>query len=96
MFCKKIIESGGSIHPLLIDSNLTGGTGVMNPSIFVDGDHLLVNIRHVGYTLYHTEKKIYHHPWGPVQYLHPEDDMHLRTTNYLSELDAELNQKYTT
>jgi len=96
MFCKKIIELGGSLHPLLIDSEHTGGTGLMNPSVFVDGDRLLVNIRHVGYTLYHSEKKTYHHPWGPVQYLHPEDDMHLRTINYLGELNDDLSQKYIT
>jgi hypothetical protein len=65
----------------------------MNPSIFVDGDKLLLNIRHVSYTLYHSEKKNYHHPWGPIQYLHPEDDMHLRTTNYFGELNKDLSIK---
>ena len=94
MFCKEVIEQGGSIHPLFIDSKLTNGTGLMNPSVYVDQDRLLVNMRHVGYTLYHSEKKKYHHPWGPVQYLHPEDDMHLRTINYLGELNADLSQKY--
>jgi hypothetical protein len=86
MFCKEVIEAGGSLYPLFVDPALTGGTGLCNPSIFVDNE-ILVNVRHVEYTLYHAEKQKYNHPWGPVQYLHPENDMHLRTNNHLSILD---------
>jgi len=50
---KPVIEQGGSIHPLIIPSELTNGTGLMNPSIYLDNDQLIVNIRHVNYTLYH-------------------------------------------
>ena len=81
------LKNGGSIHPLIIPSALTGGTGLMNPSIFLDGDKILVNIRHVNYTFYHSEAKVFQHPWGPLTYLHPENDMHLRTTNYYCELN---------
>jgi hypothetical protein len=94
MFAKKVIEAGGDLKPLLVDASLTGGTGLCNPSIFADGDKLLVNIRHVGYTLFHSEKKIFTHPWGPCQYVHPENDVVLRTTNYMGELDNDLNIKY--
>ena len=96
MFAKKTIEEGGSIHPLLIDSAPTEGTGTTNPSIYADGKKLLFNVRHVEYSLYHSEKKIYCHPWGPLQYLHRENDMHLRTNNYFGNLkDDLLIDKYT-
>lgn len=88
---KYVIENGGSIHPLTIPSELTDGTGLMNPSIFVDGDQLLVNIRHINYTLYHSENKKFLHPWGPLQYLHPEDDLTLTTTNFLCHLNDDLS-----
>lgn len=86
-FSKYVLENGGEIFPLLINSSLTNGTGLTNPSIFKDRNKLLINLRHVEYTLYHSEKKKYCHPWGPIQYLHRENDSHLRTNNFLGELD---------
>ena len=82
-YAKHVIDNGGSIRPLLIDSELTKGTGTTNPSIFVDNDKVIVNVRHVEYTLYHSEKKKFTHPWGPVQYLHGESNMVLKTNNFL-------------
>lgn len=90
-FVKRALQDGGSIRPLIIPSNLTGGTGLMNPSVFNDNGKILVVVRHVNYTFYHSEKKVFLHPWGPLTYLHPEDDMHLRTTNYYCEMDESLN-----
>jgi hypothetical protein len=86
-FVKASIEKGGSIHPLIIPAKLTNGTGLMNPSIYNDDGKLLVIVRHVNYTFYHSEAKVFQHPWGPLTYLHPENDMHLRTTNYYCELN---------
>ena len=55
---KTAIDAGGSIHPLIIPAQHTNGTGLMNPSIYVDTDgKLVLNIRHVNYTLYHSENK---------------------------------------
>ena len=90
---KTVIEAGGSIHPLLIPAKLTNGTGLMNPSIYVDGDELLVNIRHVNYTLYHSEHKKFQHRYGPLQYLHAENDHNLRTWNYFCRLNEDLSIK---
>lgn len=85
------LEEGGSIHPLIIPATETNGTGLMNPSIFVDTDgKILVNLRHVNYTFYHSEKKLFQHQYGPLTYVHPEKDMHLRTTNYYLELNEDL------
>ena len=86
-FAKMAIDHGGSIHPLIIPAETTNGTGLMNPSVFVDGNRVLVNVRHVNYTLYHSENKRFQHKFGPLQYLNPENDIKLRTWNYLCVLD---------
>jgi FkbM family methyltransferase len=90
--CKSVLSSGGKIVPLIISAKQTGGTGLMNPSIFVDGDKLLLNLRHVNYTLYHCEgEQIFNNRFGPLAYLNPEDDIHLRTINYLCVLNEDLS-----
>jgi len=91
-FAKLALDNGGYIKPLIIPSNLTGGTGLMNPSMFIDNDGVIkVNLRHVNYTFYHSEAKLFQHQWGPLTYIHPEHDMHLRTWNWYLELDNDLN-----
>lgn len=88
---KYAINRGGTIVPLLIPASETNGLGLMNPSIFNDSGKLLVNIRQVNYTFYHSESKLFQHPYGPLTYIHPEDDLHLRTWNWYCELDDSLN-----
>jgi len=91
---KKVLDSGGSITPLIIPSDLTNGTGLMNPSIYVDKGKLILNLRHVNYTLYHCEgEQLFINRWGPLAYLNPENDIHLRTTNWLCELNDDLTIK---
>lgn len=84
---KLALENGGSIHPLIISSELTNGLGLMNPSVYIHQNKILVNLRSVNYTFYHSEKKLFQHAWGPLTYVHPENDMHLRTENYCLELN---------
>ena len=91
-FASYALENGGDIFPLLIPSHQTSGTGLMNPSILNLDGKIYVNIRHVNYTFYHSEKKLFNHPFGPLTYLHPENDMHLRTWNWITELDDDFNQ----
>jgi hypothetical protein len=87
------LKRGGTLNPLIIDSNNTGGTGLCNPSILKVGNDVMVNVRHVGYTLHHSigakfykdEGGKYQSRWGPLSYLHPEDDHTLRTDNYLGK-----------
>lgn len=94
-FVQYILKKGGLIKPLIIPSEFTNGTGLFNPSVFVDDDNkILLNIRHCQYTLYHSEKGKYEHMWGPLLYLNPEDDLTLTTTNYFGELTADLDIKY--
>lgn len=86
------VSAGGKLAPLVVDKGLTNGTGLMNPSVFVDSDgDILVNLRHVNYTLYHSEAdQRFPSKWGPLAYLHPEKDMRLVTENYLMRLDEDL------
>jgi hypothetical protein len=86
-----ILSNYGKLFPLIIDSNFTNGTGTMNPTVYNDNGVLLCNIRNVNYILYHSEKKIFNHYYGPLQYLQPEKNKFLKTINYLCELDDEYN-----
>ena len=90
---QRTVEHGGKLAPLVIEKILTSGTGLMNPSIFIDNDgEILVNLRHTNYTLYHSEHtQKFPSIWGPLSYLHPEKDLTLKTTNYLMRLDDNLN-----
>lgn len=89
---EKAVANGGKLAPLVIPVGLTAGTGLMNPSIFIDDEgDILVNLRHVNYTLYHAEnKQRFPSRFGPLSYLHPEKDQRLVTENYLCRLDHKL------
>jgi|688.fasta_scaffold24839_3 FkbM family methyltransferase len=92
-FVKLALENGGSIHPLILPHEELKGPALTNPSIYLDGDKLLVNLRNINYTLYHSEKRKFEHPWGPLVYIHPENDWRLRTWNYLCEMDDNMRIK---
>jgi hypothetical protein len=89
---EKAVSNGGKLAPIVIPNGLTSGTGLMNPSIFIDDDgDILVNLRHVNYTLYHAEnKQRFSSRFGPLSYLHPEKDQRLVTENYLCRLNGDL------
>lgn len=89
-FVKNALNAGGIIRPLIISSSLTNGTGLFNPTILVDGNKILVNVRHCQYTLYHSELNKYEHQYGPLVYLNPENDISLTTTNYICHLNSNL------
>jgi hypothetical protein len=86
-FVKLSLENGGSIHPLVIPIEDLRGPALTNASVYLDGDTVRVNLRNINYTLYHAEKRRFQHHWGPLVYIHPENDLHLRTWNYMCELD---------
>jgi len=97
MLANQVIKHGGELIPLIIPSFETNGTGLMNPSIYNDNGKLILNLRHVNYTLYHCEnEQLFINRWGPLVYLNPENDVHLRTINFFCELDDDLKiKKYT-
>jgi tetratricopeptide (TPR) repeat protein len=85
---KLILQKGGSVNYLTIPASMTEGLGLTNPSLLVKNGYYLLNLRHVQYALYHSEgEQKYQTPWGPLAYLNPEDDVTLRTTNFLCQLD---------
>ena len=86
---QSVLEIGGKIHPLTIPSEHTGGTGLCNPSIFNDNGKILINLRHVQYTLWHTDSK-WETRYGPLAYITPDNDFTLRTTNWLLEWDKKI------
>lgn len=92
-FVKYALKSGGSIHPLILPIQDLQGPSLTNPSVYNHNGKILVNLRNINYTLYHSEKNKYENQWGPLVYIHPENDMHLRTWNYLCELDDNLRIK---
>ena len=88
------LKRGGSLHPILLPKSVLGNeAGIMNPSIYSRDGELLLNIRHVNYILYHSEGKRFPHQWGPLVYIHPENDVTLRTHNVMCKLDSDLNLK---
>ena len=86
-----INDYNGTIKPLIIDSKLTGGTGITNSSLLVEDDKIHMIMRHVEYTLYHceNEQKYQSAEQGPLSYYHREDKQELRTNNYYCELNPE-------
>jgi hypothetical protein len=89
-FVKLALDNGGVIKPLIIPPEHTNGTGLCNPSVFVENGKILVNVRHIQYTLYHSELNKYEHQYGPLVYLNPENDITLTTTNFICECNEDL------
>ena len=89
--CKLSIDLEGSILPIFTEVEFSKGTGLCNPSIILtDKGKTYVNLRHVQYTLYHCDFDQKHYStWGCLAYLNPENDISLRTTNYLGEVDLD-------
>lgn len=89
-FCKLALQANGNIYALTLPSSESGHTGLANPSILWNGKNLYTNIRNVQYALYHSEfgQKFQNH-WGCLAYLNPEDDVTLRTQNFLSVDDSD-------
>ena len=89
-FVKRVLEYGGTITPLIIPAEITKGTGTFNPSIYNDNGKLLLNMRHCQVTIFHSERKVYEHQWGPLTYMNPENDITLTTTNYMCTLSDDM------
>lgn len=93
-FVKDALKNGGSIHPLIFPAKYLKGPAITNPSIYNDNGTILVNLRNINYTLYHSEKRKFEHHWGPLVYIHPENDIRLRTNNVMGEIDENMQLKW--
>lgn len=90
MLAKYALDNGGFLKPLLVDPSLMKGPSLSNPSVYATkAGGLLVNIRNLNYVLYHSERGRFEHSWGPLCYLHKENDQRLVTDNILCRLDGE-------
>lgn len=91
-FCDYILKRGGELRSLEIPYEFSKGLGLCNPSVFIDGDEILVNVRRVNYAL-HTSADVYewNSAYGPTNYHHPDTDVKLRTDNFMMKLDDNFN-----
>jgi len=90
-FVRSVLAEGGTIKPLMVNSADSAGLGLCNPSVFVDRGKIWVILRNINYTLYHCENgQTFNSRYGPLSYLHPENDQHLRTWNFLCKLTSSL------
>jgi predicted GH43/DUF377 family glycosyl hydrolase len=94
MLCKLSIENGGFLHSLLVPHKEIIGPSLSNPSVLIRNNELLINLRNLNYVLYHSENGIFEHSWGPLCYLHQENDQRLVTNNILCKLDSNFNIIY--
>lgn len=85
------IQNNGTIKPLLISSQNLSGPSLMNPSILLVNNRIFVNLRNINYVLYHSETQKNEHAFGPLCYLHPENNLTLTTYNILCELNNNLD-----
>ena len=82
------LENGGFLDPLLVPSGSVRGPSLTNPSVCVRNGEVIVNLRNLNYVLYHSERGIFEHGWGPLCYLHQENDIRLATENVLCVFDS--------
>jgi hypothetical protein len=91
-FVRSVLVEGGTLKPLLLPAAETKGLGLCNPSVFVDNGEIWTTVRCLNYTLYACEgEQKSPTRYGPLAYLHPENDQHLRTTNFLCKLNPDLS-----
>lgn len=88
-FVKHCLLNGGALFPLNIQSNDSKNTGICNPSIFIEDDgRVRLILRNVNYMLWNCDNEYkFTTPYGPLCYITRDNDSHLRTTNFLCELD---------
>jgi hypothetical protein len=92
MLCELTLKNQGFVNPLIVP--ISGGLGpsLSNPTILVSKENeILINLRNLNYVLYHSESGIFEHSWGPLCYLHEENNQRLVTNNVLCKLDSNFN-----
>ena len=90
-FLKYVLDNGGVLKRLEIPVSFSEGLGLCNPSIFIDGDDILVNVRRVNYMFHMSASHVWNTAFGPTNYHHPDNDVKLRTENYMCKIDKNLN-----
>jgi hypothetical protein len=89
MLSKLALENHGFAYPMIIPLSNDLGPSLSNPTILISkNNEILVNLRNLNYVLYHSESGLFEHSWGPLCYLHEENNQRLVTNNILCKLDA--------
>lgn len=84
-----VLDNGGHIKPIIVPSELTSGTGTFNPSIWLTDNLRIGTIRHCQVILWHSRQ--FQHYTAPIAYINPEDDISLRSSNFIFSIDDDLN-----
>jgi len=90
------LTRGSIIRPLTFPLRDKEYVGTCNPSIFFDGDRLRLIIRRVNYALWNCDNQYkFATQYGPLWYITGDAEHHLKTINYLCDIDynGKLNYK---
>ena len=87
-FAKLCLTHGAIIRPLNIPLKDKEYIGTCNPSIFFDGDKLRMILRRVNYALWNSDDQYkFTTQYGPLWYISGDGERHLKTINYLCEIN---------
>jgi hypothetical protein len=88
MLCKLALENHGFVYPMIVPLSNNLGPSLSNPTILISkNNEILINLRNLNYVLYHSESGLFEHSWGPLCYLHEENNQRLVTNNILCKLN---------
>lgn len=93
ILAREVSKAGGKLIPLIHPPEHLSKDypTIMNPSIFIENDTIKCVVRNTNYILWHNElNQYFNSPWGPLAYLNPEDDLKLKTRNWVYDLDLSL------
>jgi hypothetical protein len=91
MLCQLSLKQQGFVYPLIVPISGSLGPSLSNPTILISKEkEILVNLRNLNYVLYHSESGLFEHSWGPLCYLHEENNQRLVTNNVLCKLGGEM------
>ena len=86
-FARYCLTHGAMVYPLNIPLEDSEYVGICNPSIFLDDGIIKLILRQVNYALWNSDNQYkFTTQYGPLWYITPDDDIHLKTKNYFCEL----------
>lgn len=87
-FGKYCLTHGAMIRPLNLPNDDNEYVGTCNPSVFIDNGRVRLILRKVNYALWNCDDEYkFTTQYGPLWYITKDGDGHLRTKNYLCEIN---------
>lgn len=94
-FIKMCLTHGGLIHSLEVPNNGNDVIGLCNPSVLVEDGVVKLIVRNVNYVLWASSNERHMASlYGPLYYITPDNDNHLRTTNYIGTINTNGSVEY--